>query len=258
MKQKLLQITFFIFLGFGVSFAQTNVAAGKTVTIIPTKENPDYLFHPGTSADGITDGIKDENGSTRWLYDHKTNEISVNDPISFEVDFGTDFIIDSYELTEMQDVSAYTFETWNGSGWDIQATVAAIKDATGDAAVTTGSFTAVTTSKVRVVITENLDDNGGSGTRAFIRVHELEVYASATASINDYTLNKVSVHPNPVLGNELTIDSQQKINSLKIYNILGKQMKSSFTGKKIDISNLNSGIYIIRVNNGNAIKFIKQ
>ncbi|WP_298239012.1 T9SS type A sorting domain-containing protein [uncultured Algibacter sp.] len=180
MKKLLLSIAFLFAISIGTS-AQTNVALGKTVTIVPTTANPTVFMHSTTDPQGITNGSTGDTNADRWLYNFGAYPISESDPIAFEVDFGAPTEIDSYRLTEKQDASSYTFETWNGASWDIQNTV--VGSAGGANAISTGCFMAVTTTKVRVVITSNPDTNNG-GSNKFIRVHELEVFAPFAEDVN--------------------------------------------------------------------------
>ncbi|TBM99007.1 T9SS type A sorting domain-containing protein [Hyunsoonleella flava] len=65
----------------------------------------------------------------------------------------------------------------------------------------------------------------------------------------------LSVYPNPVDGNASTIYiiSKDKIalKKVAIYNVLGKQIKATVsTRKELDISSLNSGVYILKITQG--------
>ncbi len=77
-------------------------------------------------------------------------------------------------------------------------------------------------------------------------------------------LNSVSIFPNPV-DNSLSISSEVKIDSLKIYQIDGKlifEENFNFTKElNIDVANYNKGIYLARITGENSIqtfKFIKK
>lgn len=86
---------------------------------------------------------------------------------------------------------------------------------------------------------------------------------AATASVNDVFLNDIKIYPNPAQNN-LFIKSANSLNisNIKITNILGKEVFSSnIIDSKIDVSNLNSGIYILTIQSEKAsknIKFIKE
>jgi len=73
-------------------------------------------------------------------------------------------------------------------------------------------------------------------------------YFDATASIDENNLNnEISIYPIPVEG-KLTITSKHKIQSVKIYNMLGKEMHFIKTpNASLDVSFLSSGLYIVQL-----------
>ena len=88
---------------------------------------------------------------------------------------------------------------------------------------------------------------------------------ASTASVNDVnnSLNTISIFPNPAKNSiQLKNNNDLEISSIKITNVLGKVvLRSKLNDSKIDISNLNSGIYILTIqseNNSKNIKFIKE
>jgi hypothetical protein len=88
---------------------------------------------------------------------------------------------------------------------------------------------------------------------------------TSTASVNDVDgfLNEVTLFPNPAKNSiELRGAKDLDISTVKISNILGKEVfTSNVLDNKIDISNLNSGIYILTIqseSSSKSIKFIKQ
>jgi hypothetical protein len=89
------------------------------------------------------------------------------------------------------------------------------------------------------------------------------LYKESTASTIDNALLNISMYPNPA-SSRLTISAQKTINSAAIYNILGKQVMSLEINKNsesIDVSNLATGMYLIKYSIDNAFgtaKFIKQ
>ncbi|SEP95610.1 Por secretion system C-terminal sorting domain-containing protein [Hyunsoonleella jejuensis] len=62
----------------------------------------------------------------------------------------------------------------------------------------------------------------------------------------------LSVYPNPANGNTSTIyitsNNRNALKKVAIYNVLGKQIKATVTTRKeLDISSLNSGVYILKI-----------
>ncbi|NCT08930.1 MAG: T9SS type A sorting domain-containing protein [Flavobacteriia bacterium] len=88
------------------------------------------------------------------------------------------------------------------------------------------------------------------------------MYVAGTASVEDNLFN-VSLYPNPA-NNRLNISAANTIQNAEIYNVLGKKVMNvtiNKTSESIDISNLASGVYMIKYNIENTVgtaKFIKQ
>ena len=85
----------------------------------------------------------------------------------------------------------------------------------------------------------------------------------ATASIDDKLLVSFSMYPNPA-SSSLNISASSMIKNAVIYNILGKQVMNLSINKNsesINVSNLASGMYLIKYTTESAIgtaKFIKK
>jgi len=78
-------------------------------------------------------------------------------------------------------------------------------------------------------------------------------------------LNVTTVYPNPVNNNFTIQTSLQSLENtqIQIFNVIGKKVfeKIGLRTKKVNVSQLHSGIYILKITNGNqqkTIKFIKQ
>lgn len=86
-----------------------------------------------------------------------------------------------------------------------------------------------------------------------------------TASIEDQTLQSFEIYPNPA-STLITIKLPANTNAgiIEVYNIVGKHVQSKSlditTDNLLDISNLQSGLYIIRITSGDSSqtkRFIK-
>ena len=116
------------------------------------------------------------------------------------------------------------------------------------------------TDRSRLIIQFN-GENNNEHVKAYI--DDLSYGEAATASTMDNALLNISMYPNPA-SSRLTISAQKTINSAAIYNILGKQVMSLEINKdseSIDVSNLATGMYLIKYSIDNAVgtaKFIKQ
>ncbi|OMP30131.1 T9SS-dependent choice-of-anchor J family protein [Mangrovimonas sp. DI 80] len=81
-------------------------------------------------------------------------------------------------------------------------------------------------------------------------------YSSATLSVEDINnLPQLSVYPNPVKDN-LYINAPEQ-SSIKVYNILGKEMFLSFQNNTINMSSLSNGIYLVEITHLNQVKTFK-
>jgi hypothetical protein len=88
-------------------------------------------------------------------------------------------------------------------------------------------------------------------------------YKASTASVDNNVLLGFSMYPNPA-ANKLNISAKEIIQNAAVYNVLGKKVMSleiNKSSESIDISNLASGIYLIKYNVNDKVgtaKFIKQ
>jgi len=84
-----------------------------------------------------------------------------------------------------------------------------------------------------------------------------------TLSVDEFSLDLFSVYPNPV-NDILNINSRANVDSISIYNILGKtvlETKPNSISPSIDMRSLPSGIYLVKVvigDNSKTIKVIKS
>ncbi|MCL5130205.1 T9SS type A sorting domain-containing protein [Algibacter sp. L4_22] len=86
-------------------------------------------------------------------------------------------------------------------------------------------------------------------------------WSAEVLSTNNFEIaqNKIKIFPNP--SSELiTISGLKKDDSYKIYNVLGSIMDKGIIHdkEKINIQNLNNGLYFLKFDQGNTIKFIKK
>ncbi|MDO5971799.1 T9SS type A sorting domain-containing protein [Flavivirga aquimarina] len=99
----------------------------------------------------------------------------------------------------------------------------------------------------KIVRIEKTSDRG-------ITLAEVEVYGTSVLSVEETTLNTIKLFPNSVT-NQFTITNSQGA-VIKIYNMVGKlMMKTKIQGnsESIDVSNFNSGVYYIQINNKGII-----
>ena len=81
----------------------------------------------------------------------------------------------------------------------------------------------------------------------------------ASLDITEVTFSSVKVYPNPAT-DTIFVEGVENIKSMKVYSILGSLEKEVFNTNQIDISELSTGIHLIKVDNGTVFtkKIIKQ
>lgn len=97
------------------------------------------------------------------------------------------------------------------------------------------------------------DPGDGSGTYTNVN-NCIQSGCLAPLDVQNVNFIKVSIFPNPV-SDILTINGEYS--EVNIYDLLGKLVFSSTPKKTLNISNLNNGIYIVRINNKKAISINK-
>ena len=136
---------------------------------------------------------------------------------------------------------AYEYDVWQELTFDFSAQSAA-------------------TNFSRIVVQFN-GENNYEAVKAYI--DDLSYGEAATAGVESNVLLGFSMYPNPA-SNRLNISATETIQNAEIYNILGKNVMSvnvNDTKVSLDISNLASGIYIVKYNANDKIgtaKFIKK
>ncbi len=212
---------------------------------------------PGSTSSGNngTRGVKlydDGNpvitGSSRRLY-QKVLGLTI----------GTNYVfsVDSRSEAAGTDSEVYILNTeiMNEDGIDANGAADASVDGYMDIAAadawatfTTVSFTATNT--FAVVYVRSLGSIDGN-TEVFY--DNFSLVEDATASVNDVFASNLKVYPNPAKTNiniELADDSQ--IDSVELYNILGLRVlaTSNLVNDSIDVSEMASGVYLLKINAG--------
>lgn len=128
---------------------------------------------------------------------------------------------------------------------------------TNNFTTTTFSFTA-TTNKVVIYVRAPLAINSDNE----VFYDNIELRAVTTASVKDVFANNITIYPNPA-NNFINISTTENISNVEVYNIVGKRVLSikNLQNNQVDISNLASGMYMLRLTNGTSIatkKIIKQ
>lgn len=112
----------------------------------------------------------------------------------------------------------------------------------------TGSFTDID----QLVLTPSSPITGG-WTMDSIVVTEKHTLEVSKQEFND----KITTYPNPS-SDFIYFKGLTKNENYTVYNSIGTKIFSGNTNKEIDIQNLTNGIYLLKLDNGNTSKFIKQ
>lgn len=98
---------------------------------------------------------------------------------------------------------------------------------------------------------------GGSTNASTTSPFPKGTYTPATASVGENTIIGFSSYPNPVNNGRLTVrTSNSNEKEVSIYSVLGKRVfaqKFSGNNKELNISQINSGIYIMKVIEGDKV-----
>jgi hypothetical protein len=105
-------------------------------------------------------------------------------------------------------------------------------------------------------------ENSGTGKALLVLSNEvsatLSIYelSNITLSTQDFNVNDLSfkVYPNPVD----SILKTDQIGDYTIFNLNGKKVIEVTNTSEINVQNLSRGIYLIKNENGNALKFVKR
>lgn len=73
-----------------------------------------------------------------------------------------------------------------------------------------------------------------------------------TLSIEELLDSEITLYPNPVRNGRLNIETNEQIDNIEIYNLLGSKVfdKKSLYNQALDLSILNTGTYIIKLSTG--------
>ena len=78
--------------------------------------------------------------------------------------------------------------------------------------------------------------------------------ALVTSKTQEPTIEGLSIYPNPVNTGKIYISTKSSLDKkVEIYNVIGKKvLEMVVTSKEVNISNLEAGVYIIKVKEGDA------
>ena len=148
--------------------------------------------------------------------------------------------------------NTFYFSATNGTNgfemWSYNGTSATMVEDINVGANSSGAYEFITFDN-KIVFRAN---NGSTG-------QELWQFIPAPLSVPEVTAPKYSVFPNPA-SDLINVTSNSQITNVEVYNLLGKKVISKVTASKsieIDIQDLNTGIYILKLKSANGIRSMK-
>jgi len=214
-----------------------NVALNKSVFASSVHSTP----YPGEKAvDG--DIVSD---TSRWVT--KSGEL----PAYIEIDLKGSFLISQLKFyTGYQgynsSITSFTFQYWNGTSWEN-----IINETANILSSYSKNFTEVSTNKVRLNI--NATEIG------LARLYEIEVYGriDSRLGLNEFDSTTFAIYPNPV-SNVLSVQGNKTVDSITIFDIHAQKLIATEGTNTVDVSQLATGTYIVKVNKNQIFKFIKK
>ncbi|MGY5355522.1 galactose-binding domain-containing protein [Wenyingzhuangia sp. IMCC45467] len=213
-----------------------NLALNKTATASSSagegyQESYAFDGNTGTRWGTPSQGVLEEgnNGTPEWIYVDLEDTYSLTGVnLNWEGAYATDYLVQ---------VSS------NANDWTTVHTQVG-----GDGSIDDISFTETSGQYVRIYATKRgLGDYGYS-------LWEVEVYGTAgeTLSFDNVQDSDFSVSPNPTTG-LLNINSNTTIDYVQVYDISGRSLLNT-TSNTVDLSNLNNGIYILKIETNGVVK----
>jgi hypothetical protein len=144
----------------------------------------------------------------------------------------------SYVVWSTGDTSWYTVYTVTKNIDTIYATQS-------DAYRSVTKLTVVTGRAEPIKTTEEWDNEDSNDTNS-----------EKTAGIEASSLNNIKVYPNPVVS-EITLDGLSRQLNYEIHTVTGRLVQSGKTSPKINVENLQTGLYLLKLENV-SVKFVKE
>ncbi len=182
--------------------------------------------------------------ASRWVT--KSGEL----PAYIDIDLNGSFLISELRFYSgyqgyNSPITSFKFQYWNVDHWEDLIT-----ETSNTISTYSKSFAEVSTNKVRLYINSTVSN--------IARFYEIEVYGRiGTLGKNDFSASKFNIYPNPA-SNILNISGDNTIEFLQIFDVGGKQLISKKDSNSVNVSSLPIGIYYLKLNNKETVKFIKE
>lgn len=121
-------------------------------------------------------------------------------------------------------------------------------------ATTTPTLTETPATAITTPIAGLMLRQDGANNTPTIVIDELRVatdMATLSTGRNNAQIDGLSIYPNPLSGNVLHVVTPNNTEkAVAIYDVLGKQVVNTLTTETVNVSGLNSGVYIVKITEG--------
>jgi len=213
-----------------------NVALNKSVFASSVHSTP----YPGSFA--VDGNIVSD--ASRWVT--KAGEL----PAYIDIDLNGTFLINELKFYSgyqgyNSPITSFVFQYWNADRWENLVT-----ETSNSVSSYSKTFAEVSTNKVRLNI-------NGTAT-GVARFYEIEVYGRiATLGTTNFNASKFNIYPNPT-SDFLHISGEEAVAFLQVFDVNAKCLIVQKNSNLVDVSSLPIGVYFVKLNNTETIKFIKK
>lgn len=254
-------------------FSQTILLENFDSTSVPIGWNNSASTGPGwsfsTNSGYDTSSVLDHtsNGGNYAWVDFSGTDLGVvlempNTDVSSLTAPYLEFFHASYYNGTVLTVFNYLYiEAWNGTSYDIIATLQG-NNPSSEWVKRSYNLTSYIYNTNMVKIRFR-GESGGDGNDFYndILIDDVRITNQSTLSTNDiaFIKNDYTLFPNPS-SEFIQLTGLTVKENYKIYNILGSEIKNGTisNNEQINIRNFTNGLYFLKFDNGNSIKFIKQ
>lgn len=77
-------------------------------------------------------------------------------------------------------------------------------------------------------------------------------------SVKQFEKQPFTIYPNPVMNGILNISGDEAVESVAVYTLLGAKIDVFYENGQLRVADLATGVYFLRINNKQSIKFVKK
>jgi hypothetical protein len=166
---------------------------------------------------------------------------------------GNEFLIDTYGLSDLEHISGNVVisdnQTLNNITFGNEVGLQGNLILTNNPSLENCGDSPTICSLISTAESSTVNNNG------FECESSAEILNSCALSVSDNSISKMVIYPNPVI-NEFSIQGLET-GTLEILDLNGRSVLKSKTLQEVDVSSLQSGLYIVRIRSGQAHSQIK-